>query len=162
MIIFLYLYSTRLPFCSQTRVWLSWISDTPLSDPPTQPFLPKPNWVHSSGTARIIVNTPCQGPRPVHAEAVQGDTSGWWKPPVDIDLQVAFYYKVLILKRNFQINVNGRFWTSRIVTLYNHATLNRCVIVGYDPRFNYMKLVRAAHHLRDDSVLFLASTIEFR
>ena len=29
--------------------------------------------------------------------------------------------------------------------------------MGYDPRFNYMKLVRAAHHLRDDSVLFLAT-----
>ena len=35
------------------------------------------------------------------------------------------------------------------------------MIVGFDPRFNYMKLVRAAHHLRDDSVLFLESTVLF-
>ena len=36
---------------------------------------------------------------------VQGDTSGCLKPPVDIELKVAFYYKVLILKRIFHINV---------------------------------------------------------
>ena len=40
---------------------------------------------------------------------VQGDPSGSSKPIVDIDLKVAFYYKVLILKRNFHINVNDRF-----------------------------------------------------
>ena len=40
---------------------------------------------------------------------VQGDHSACSKPPVDIDLKVEFHYKVLILKRNFQINVNRRF-----------------------------------------------------
>ena len=40
---------------------------------------------------------------------VQGDHSTCSKPIVDIDLKVAFYYKVIILKRNLQINVNGRF-----------------------------------------------------
>ena len=39
---------------------------------------------------------------------IQGETSGWLKPPVDIDLKVAFYDKVIILKCNFHINVNGR------------------------------------------------------
>ena len=40
---------------------------------------------------------------------IQGDNSACSKPPIDINLRVAFEYKVLILKRNFQINVNGRF-----------------------------------------------------
>ena len=40
---------------------------------------------------------------------IQGDHSTCSKPIVDIDLKVAFYYKVIILKRNFQINVKGRF-----------------------------------------------------
>ena len=31
------------------------------------------------------------------------------KPPVDTDLKVAIYYKDLILKHNFQINVNRSF-----------------------------------------------------
>ena len=39
---------------------------------------------------------------------VQGDHSACSKPLVDNDLKVAFYDKVLILKRNFHINVNGR------------------------------------------------------
>ena len=39
----------------------------------------------------------------------QGDHSTCSKPPVNIDLKVVFYHKVLILKRNFQINVNERF-----------------------------------------------------
>ena len=38
--------------------------------------------------------------------------------PVDIYLKVAFLFKVLILNRNFLINVNGKFWTSWMVTLY--------------------------------------------
>ena len=37
---------------------------------------------------------------------IQGDTK---KPPVDIDLNLAFWCKDLILKRNFQINLNDRF-----------------------------------------------------
>ena len=45
----------------------------------------------------------------IFAKSIQGDTSGRTKPPVDIDVKVAFYYKGLLLKRNFQINVNGRF-----------------------------------------------------
>ena len=40
---------------------------------------------------------------------VQGDHSACSKPPLDIDLKVAFEYKVLLLKRNFQINVNKMF-----------------------------------------------------
>ena len=32
---------------------------------------------------------------------LHGDTSGWRKPPIDIDLKVAFYFKVCILKHNF-------------------------------------------------------------
>ena len=40
---------------------------------------------------------------------LQGDHSACSKPPVDIDLKVVFQHKVLILKCNFQINVNGRF-----------------------------------------------------
>ena len=40
---------------------------------------------------------------------VQGDPSGLSKPVVDIDVKVAFWYEDLILKRNFQINVNNRF-----------------------------------------------------
>ena len=31
---------------------------------------------------------------------MQGDASRWSKPPVDIDLKVAFEHKFLILKRN--------------------------------------------------------------
>ena len=40
---------------------------------------------------------------------LQSDTSGCSKPPVDIDLKVAFKGKVCILKHNFHINVNGTF-----------------------------------------------------
>ena len=40
---------------------------------------------------------------------LQGDPSRWSKPIVDIDLKVAFNYKVLILKCNFHINVNDMF-----------------------------------------------------
>ena len=43
------------------------------------------------------------------AGLVQGDPSAQSKPPFDIDLKVALQYKVLLLKRNFQINVNRRF-----------------------------------------------------
>ena len=45
-------------------------------------------------------------------DLIQGDPSGLSKPIVDIDVKVAFYYEEiedLILKRNFQINVNNRF-----------------------------------------------------
>ena len=40
---------------------------------------------------------------------VQGDHSACSKPAVDIYLKVVFYYTDLIVKRNFQINVNLRF-----------------------------------------------------
>ena len=40
---------------------------------------------------------------------MQGDHSACSKPPVDIDLKVAVLNKDLIIKRNFQINVNGGF-----------------------------------------------------
>ena len=42
-------------------------------------------------------------------QAVQGDRAAWTKPPVDIDVKVAFYYKNLILKRNFQMKSTGGF-----------------------------------------------------
>ena len=45
----------------------------------------------------------------VHFRELQGDPSGSSKPIVDIDLKGTFQYKVLILKRNFHINVNDRF-----------------------------------------------------
>ena len=38
---------------------------------------------------------------------VQRDTSGRTKPPVDIDVKVAFYYKDLILKHNFKSMSTG-------------------------------------------------------
>ena len=41
--------------------------------------------------------------------AVQGDTSGRIKPPVDIKAKDVFQYKLFILKRNFCFDVNGRF-----------------------------------------------------
>ena len=49
--------------------------------------------------------------RSVICGILQGDQAAWTNPPVDIDVKVAFYYKDLILKRNFQINVSGRFCT---------------------------------------------------
>ena len=39
--------------------------------------------------------------------AVQGDHSPWRKPPVDIDVKVVSWYKVLILKRNFKSLLTG-------------------------------------------------------
>ena len=42
-------------------------------------------------------------------ETVQGDTSHWFKPPIDIKTKVAFQYMGLILKQNFCSDVNGRF-----------------------------------------------------
>ena len=42
-------------------------------------------------------------------EQIQGDHLGCAKPPIDIDLEAAFLYEVFILKRNFHINVIGRF-----------------------------------------------------
>ena len=48
---------------------------------------------------------------------LQGDQAACSESPVDIDLKVAFQYKVLILKHNFQINVNERFEASGLVTL---------------------------------------------
>ena len=47
-----------------------------------------------------------------HQISIQGDHSACSKPPVDIDLKVLFWYKVPILKRNIQINFNGRFRTT--------------------------------------------------
>ena len=44
--------------------------------------------------------------------------SGCAKSPIDIDLKVGFQYKVLILQCNSHINVNGRFCTTCMVTLY--------------------------------------------
>ena len=43
---------------------------------------------------------------------VQGDHSACAKPPVVINVKVAFWYTDLIVKRNFNIDVNGRFCTS--------------------------------------------------
>ena len=36
-----------------------------------------------------------------HLSTVQGDHSACSKPPIDIDLKVVFYYKVLIIKPEF-------------------------------------------------------------
>ena len=38
---------------------------------------------------------------------IQGDPAPCSKPPVDIDVKVAFYDKVLILKRNFKSMSTG-------------------------------------------------------
>ena len=46
---------------------------------------------------------------------LEGENSACSKPPIDIDVKVAFLYKGFILKRNFQINVNRRFWISWIM-----------------------------------------------
>ena len=43
---------------------------------------------------------------------LQGDHSGCVKPPIDTKTKVAFQYMVLILKRNFCFDVNGRFDTT--------------------------------------------------
>ena len=53
-------------------------------------------------------------PMKIRGESVQiqGDTSGCAKPLVDIDVKVALKYKDLILKCDFQINVNRRFCTT--------------------------------------------------
>ena len=53
--------------------------------------------------------------------SVQGGHSACSKPPVEIDVEVAFKYNDLILKRTFQINVNRRFCTSWMVTLYSNS-----------------------------------------
>ena len=43
---------------------------------------------------------------------IQGDHSGFDKPPVDPKTNVAFKYKLLLLKQNFSLDVNGRFGTT--------------------------------------------------
>ena len=43
---------------------------------------------------------------------VQGDHSSCDKPHIDTKTNVAFYCKLLILKRNFCFDVNGRFVTT--------------------------------------------------
>ena len=45
-----------------------------------------------------------------------GDTSRCFKPPVDIDVKVEFYFKDLILNCNLQIDANSRFETPGCVT----------------------------------------------
>ena len=55
--------------------------------------------------------------------SIHGDHSACSKPPVDIDLKVGLYYKDLILKRKFQVNVKERFWTSWMVTMYMWSVL---------------------------------------
>ena len=50
-------------------------------------------------------------------ELIQGDHSGCDKPPVDFKTKVAFQYMGLIIKQNFCYEVNGRFDTTRMVTL---------------------------------------------
>ena len=57
--------------------------------------------------AKLLVRTTLRKER--ERKYLQGDHSACSKPPVDIDLKVVFYYKILILKRNLNINVNGRF-----------------------------------------------------
>ena len=42
---------------------------------------------------------------------VHGDTSRCFKPPVDIDVKVEFYFKDLILNCNLQIDANSIFET---------------------------------------------------
>ena len=49
----------------------------------------------------------------------QGDTSRWFKPPVDTKTKVAFWYMRLALKRDFCFDVNKRFGQTWCVTLYN-------------------------------------------
>ena len=53
------------------------------------------------------------------SQLVQGDHSGCVKPPVDTKTKVAFKYMGLIPKRNFCFDVNRRFGTTFLVTLYN-------------------------------------------
>ena len=43
---------------------------------------------------------------------IQGDHSGCAKPPIDNTTKVLFQYMGLILKRNFCLDVNGRFGTT--------------------------------------------------
>ena len=45
---------------------------------------------------------------------VQGDTSRCFKPPVDISFKAALLYDLLILKRNFQNDVNMRFSLNKL------------------------------------------------
>ena len=40
---------------------------------------------------------------------IQGDQAARTKPPVDIDVKVAFYHKKTYTKMQLQINVDGRF-----------------------------------------------------
>ena len=40
---------------------------------------------------------------------LQGDQAAWTKPPVDIDVKVAFLYKDLIQKHNFKSMSMGGF-----------------------------------------------------
>ena len=56
----------------------------------------------------------------VQDKHLQGDTSGSVQPLVDIKTNVAFKYMLLILKQNFCFDVNGRFGTSCLVTLYRN------------------------------------------
>ena len=49
---------------------------------------------------------------------VQGDYSGCVKPLVDIKTNFAFQYMLIIVKHNFGFEVNGRFETTGMVTLY--------------------------------------------
>ena len=48
---------------------------------------------------------------------IQGDQAARTKPPVDIDVKVAFYHKKTYTKMQLQINVDGRFGPSSLVTL---------------------------------------------
>ena len=72
--------------------------------------------------------------RPPFIPSYKGGHTGWHirlvKPPVDIDLKVAFQYVVLILKRNSQVNVNKRFsptWSISCTLYYSFLCLWRSI-----------------------------------
>ena len=54
----------------------------------------------------VPILTECLG---IRLDNVQGDTSGLFKPFIDIKLKVAFYYKESTLQHSFCFDVNNRF-----------------------------------------------------
>ena len=74
-----------------------------------------------------------------HITTVQGDPAPYSKPPVYINVKVAFKYKVLILKRNFKSMSTRGFeqaeWSPCTVVLLFLLTLKQKL------RFQYMPLI---------------------
>ena len=89
---------------------------------------------------------------------VQGDTSPWFKPPVDIKTKVPYWPALLARpKQNFCFDVNGRFESRRCVTLY--ASLMPTSLhpsIPLPPSLSLPEdIYRVTHHIRQNLLLTL-------